>query len=136
MLTGLNRSNEPDNAGQANLTPSQAASVYKKYMQPFKGQAALGTPAVTNGGSPGGLTFLEAFLDKCTGCTFDFINIHYYLQRSDVNTKQFTQAFKDYIDKDIPAMQAKYKQLKGLKIMIGEVSHTFYPSGSAFMAMC
>lgn len=133
MLIDSDRSNEPDNAGQADLTPSNAAAVYKKYMQPFKGDAALGTPAVTNGGSPAGLTYLEAFLAQCTGCTFDFINVHYYLQRSDVNTTQFAQAFKDYLDKDVPAMQAKYDQLKGLKIMIGEVSRILAPSDSRSM---
>ncbi|MCJ1349299.1 hypothetical protein MMC31_007535, partial [Peltigera leucophlebia] len=53
------RSNEPDHPQQANLTPSQAAQVYQKYMMPLKGLgASIATPAVTNGGAPMGLTYL------------------------------------------------------------------------------
>lgn len=47
-------------------------------MEPFAGQALLGTPAVTNGGAPMGLTWLSNFMEACTGCTFDFINLHWY----------------------------------------------------------
>lgn len=104
------------------MTPSQAATVYKKYMQPFKGQALLGTPAVTNGGGQTGLNFLESFIGECGDCSFDFINVHHYLQRTDVNTTQYAQSLKDHIDKDVPAVQAKHTQLKGLPIFVGEVS--------------
>ena len=49
-------------------------------MQPFAGGAKLGAPAVTNGGSPMGLTYLEYFIGNCTGYTIDFIPIHWYGQ--------------------------------------------------------
>jgi hypothetical protein len=44
--------NEPDLSSQANMSPSQAAASYKKYMMPFAGKAKLVSPAITNGGAP------------------------------------------------------------------------------------
>ena len=115
-------SNEPDNSGQANLTPSQAAQVYQKYMNQFQGKAKLATPAVTNGGGQTGLTYLGNFVDNCGDCHFDIINIHHYVQRSDLNVDQAVAALKSYIENDVPALQAKHPKLQGLPIMIGEVS--------------
>ena len=89
-------------------------------MQPFAGEAALGTPAVTNGGGSSGLRFLDDFATACTGCTFNFINLHFYLQRSDVNTVQFSEALKKHLDVSLPAIQAKHVSLKGLPVMLGE----------------
>lgn len=117
------RSNEPDNAGQANLSPQNAANVYKQYMMPLKGRGAgIATPAVTNGVGTTGLNYLETFLTFCPGCSFDLINVHHYVQRSDCNVDQAVTALKDYIDRVIPAVQAKHSQLKGLPICLGEVS--------------
>lgn len=113
-------SNEPDNAGQANLSPANAAKVYKQYMQPFKGQALLATPAVTNGGGETGLNYLGEFVGNCTGCHFDIINIHHYVQRSDMSVDQGVAALKAYIQQNVPALQAKYPSLQNLPIMIGE----------------
>ena len=117
----VSSSNEPDNAGQANLSPADTATEYKQHMNQFKGQAKLATPAVTNGGGSAGLTFLGNFVDQCSGCHFDMINLHYYVQRSDLNVDQAVSAFKSYIEKSLPALQAKHPQLQGLPIMIGEV---------------
>lgn len=70
--------NEPDHAEQANISPSVAADGFKQYMQPYAGKAKLGAPSVTNGGGQMGLTYLGNFLNACSGCTIDFINIHWY----------------------------------------------------------
>lgn len=83
--------NEPDLSSQANLGASDAAAGYKKYMQPFAGQAKLGAPAVTNGASPMGLTWLKSFLSSCSDCTIDFVCIHWYDSASNV------AYFKSYI---------------------------------------
>lgn len=83
--------NEPDYSGQANLSPADAAAGYKTYMEPFASKARLGSPAVTNGGSPMGLTWLESFLSDCSSCTIDFVPIHWY------NGGDAT-AFMDYVD--------------------------------------
>ena len=117
-----NRSNEPDNAGQANLSPQNAAKVYKQYMMPLKGRGAgLATPAVTNGGGTAGLNYLETFLTFCQDCTFDLINVHHYVPRSDCTVDVAVAALKNYIDKEIPAVQAKHPQLQGIPICLGEV---------------
>jgi hypothetical protein len=70
--------NEPDLGSQANMDIPTAVSAYQKYMQPFAGKAKLGAPAVTNGGGQSGLQYMENFIGNCTGCTIDFVNIHWY----------------------------------------------------------
>lgn len=78
--TALLGFNEPDLciSGSACMDVASSVKAWKSYMQPFAGKALLGSPAVTNGGSPMGLTWLENFIGNCTGCTIDFINIHWY----------------------------------------------------------
>lgn len=120
-VTKLFASNEPDNAGQANLKAADAATVYKAYMQPFAGKAKLATPAITNGGGSAGLNYMSDFLNACNGCTFDFINVHHYLQRTDVNVDQAVSALKSYLLNDVPKFQAAHPQLKNAKIIVGEV---------------
>ncbi|GAB7355696.1 hypothetical protein MBLNU459_g6399t1 [Dothideomycetes sp. NU459] len=73
--------NEPDSCvdGSACMNVSTAVSTYQTYMEPFAGKALLGAPAVTNNGSPEGLTYLQNFLSACTNCTIDFINVHCYM---------------------------------------------------------
>lgn len=117
----LDSSNEPDNAGQANLSPADAAKVYKKYIQPFKGQAGLASPAITNGGGATGLGWLAKFMAECADCSFDLINVHHYVDRRDVNVDQAVSAVQSYLSKDVPNFMAKYPQLKNAKICVGEV---------------
>ncbi|WVQ96195.1 hypothetical protein IAU59_003298 [Kwoniella sp. CBS 9459] len=72
--------NEPDLCidGSACMSVADSVTAYQRYMQPFAGKALLGSPAVTNGGSPLGLTWLGNFIGNCTGCQIDFVNIHWY----------------------------------------------------------
>ncbi|KAI4745822.1 hypothetical protein E4T50_03821 [Aureobasidium sp. EXF-12298] len=74
--------NEPDlcvpGAGASCMEMNSAVKAWKQYMEPFAGKALLGSPAVTNAGSPMGLTWLGNFMGNCTGCHIDFINIHWY----------------------------------------------------------
>lgn len=89
---------------------------------PLKGLGAgLATPAISNGGGSQGLTYLENFVGHCTGCSFDIVNIHHYVPRSDCTVDVAVQALKDYIDVTVPAIQAKHPQLQGLPLCIGEV---------------
>ncbi|THV53091.1 hypothetical protein BGAL_0059g00010 [Botrytis galanthina] len=90
--THLMSFNEPDLSTQANIGASDAAAGYKTYMQPFAGKAKLGAPAVTNGASPMGLTWLKSFLSSCSDCTVDFVCIHWYDSASNVAYfKQYVQ---------------------------------------------
>lgn len=83
--------NEPDLSTQANLGYADAAAGYKTHMQPFAGKAKLGAPAVTNGPSPMGLTWLKSFLSACTDCTIDFVCIHWYDSATNI------EYFKSYV---------------------------------------
>jgi len=76
--THLMSFNEPDESSQANLSPADAAAGYLTYMEPFAGKAKLGAPAVTNGGSPMGLTYLGDFMTACSTCTIDYVVLHWY----------------------------------------------------------
>ena len=120
----VHSSNEPDNPLEANLTPSQCVTVYKRFMQPNYGTVQLGTPAVTNRGGPAGLTYLEDFVHLCVGCAYNFVNVHFFVDRDQMNVAQYIHALKVYIEADVPAIQAKHKPLTGLPIAIGEVSNS------------
>lgn len=70
--------NEPDLSSQSNMSPQDAAALWKQYMEPFAGKAKLISPAVTNGAAPMGLAWLSSFLEACSGCTVDAIALHIY----------------------------------------------------------
>lgn len=93
--------NEPDHSAQANLGYAAAATAYAQYMNPFKGQAQLCAPAVTNGGGPMGLTWLKNFLDSCTDCQIDCINVHWY------DSAENTEYFKSHIEQAISLANGK-----------------------------
>jgi hypothetical protein len=70
--------NEPDLGAQANMDVSTAVQTWKQYMEPFAGKVKLAAPAVTNGGTPMGLTYLKNFVSQCTDCHIDACPIHWY----------------------------------------------------------
>ncbi|KAF8864320.1 hypothetical protein BDZ45DRAFT_575471, partial [Acephala macrosclerotiorum] len=76
--TALLGYNEPDYSGQSNIGYADAAKGWAEYMEPFAGKATLVSPAVTNGASPMGLTWLENFISACTSCTINAVAIHWY----------------------------------------------------------
>ncbi|KAM0748409.1 hypothetical protein T439DRAFT_382248 [Meredithblackwellia eburnea MCA 4105] len=82
--------NEPDLSSQSNINPSDAATLWKANMEPFASKAKLVSPAITNGGAPMGLAWLQSFLTACDGCHVDVIAAHWYSAASD------TEYFKSY----------------------------------------
>ncbi|KAF9008876.1 glycosyl hydrolase catalytic core-domain-containing protein [Cyathus striatus] len=69
--------NEPNQSGQAEMTPARAAQVWKQYIQPLKNQGySLVSPACTSAAS--GKTWMQEFIAACDGCTFDAIALHWY----------------------------------------------------------
>ncbi|KAF7292850.1 Glyco-hydro-cc domain-containing protein [Mycena indigotica] len=69
--------NEPDMASQSNLAVGEAAELWQQYIQPLKKDGVrLGSPAISS--APSGLQWLQAFLQVCSGCTVDFIAVHWY----------------------------------------------------------
>ncbi|KAL2264041.1 hypothetical protein VTK26DRAFT_3079 [Humicola hyalothermophila] len=79
--------NEPDLDSQANMSPQLAAEKHIELMNPFSGQARIGTPAITNSVSPNqGIDWMRQWFNACGGrCAADFVNIHIY----GVDTKTF-----------------------------------------------
>ncbi|KAM5355651.1 hypothetical protein ACJ41O_002297 [Fusarium nematophilum] len=75
--------NEPDNGGQANLTPDKAAASHVKYLNKYAGQALISAPSISNSGLAGeGLQWLESFVSACEAqsekCHYDFCSVHWY----------------------------------------------------------
>lgn len=72
--------NEPDNAGQANMSPAAAAQAHIQYMNPFSSKARIGSPAITNSEQSGqGTNWLTEFISACDGqCALDFVVCHWY----------------------------------------------------------
>ncbi|GAA5986503.1 hypothetical protein JCM10908_003779 [Rhodotorula pacifica] len=94
--------NEPDLGEQANLTPSQAADLWKAQVQKFSGSAKLVSPGVTNGlktddGKDMGVPWLLDFVAACDGCTIDAFALHWYDKAS--NTDYFTSYLTDAYSK-------------------------------------
>ncbi|KAJ1308060.1 hypothetical protein OPQ81_002126 [Rhizoctonia solani] len=86
--------NEPQEPSQSNMSPADAAKMWKTYLEPLKAgspQLRLGSPAPSS--RPNGIQWLYDFLGNCNGgCTVDFIALHYY----DVNASDFIRHINDY----------------------------------------
>lgn len=112
--------NEPDlcASGSACMSVSAAVSAYQTAMQPFAGKALLGAPAVTTSGPPDGLTWLQYFLGNCTGCTIDFVNVHWYS-----NKYAGANYFESFIN-STRATRDMFAETKGKPIWVTEFGLT------------
>ena len=73
-----------------------AVAKHRELVQPYADKGIkIGSPAVPNGGEDNkGLSYLKNFLDQCTGCTIDFVSIHWQSEAAtDVST------FTDHVKK-------------------------------------
>ncbi|KAK7024343.1 hypothetical protein VNI00_016386 [Paramarasmius palmivorus] len=69
--------NEPDQAGQSNMSPQDAAALWQQHIQPLASQGyQLVSPACTS--DPRSKQWMKDFFSACAGCTFDAIAVHYY----------------------------------------------------------
>lgn len=84
--------NEPDITGQSDISPADGAALWKAHIEPLKAQGVrLGSPAPSS--SPKGKQWLLDWLGACqSGCSVDFIAVHYY----DINSTQFMEYLTDY----------------------------------------
>ncbi|KAG8713431.1 hypothetical protein FRC09_018733 [Ceratobasidium sp. 395] len=86
--------NEPQEESQSNMSPQDAATMWKTYMEPLKAtnpNIRLGSPAPSS--RPNGIQWIWDFLGNCNGgCTLDFIALHYY----DVNATDFIRHINEY----------------------------------------
>ncbi|KIY51940.1 hypothetical protein FISHEDRAFT_70432 [Fistulina hepatica ATCC 64428] len=73
--------NEPDNTDQANLSPSDAASLWIEYMNPIHESGIhVVAPAITNSDESGqGIDWMTEFVSACGGsCLYDEVAMHWY----------------------------------------------------------
>ncbi|KAL6299131.1 glycosyl hydrolase catalytic core-domain-containing protein [Sparassis latifolia] len=69
--------NEPEQPGQSNLSPGDAATLWMNNIQPKKSDGfQLISPAVSSGSA--GIPWLQSFFGACGGCTFDYCALHWY----------------------------------------------------------
>ncbi|KAI0785952.1 hypothetical protein C8Q75DRAFT_773556, partial [Abortiporus biennis] len=88
--------NEPDNESQSNLSPVDAANLWKENIQPLAGTGAkLISPAITNGGAPSGTAWLSSFLEECSGCQIDGVAAHWYGGWTD-DFEAFIESLKEF----------------------------------------
>lgn len=83
--------NEPDNAGQAAMTPEAAAAAHVEWVNPYAGKTLIGAPCVSNSNLDGeGLAWLQSFVDTCDGldekCQYDFCPVHWYAESAYADT--------------------------------------------------
>lgn len=89
--------NEPDHPDQAHIDPGVAAKAHIANVAPLSGQVAIGSPGVTNGPAPMGISWLDSFFSSCGGqCNIDFVAFHWY--DSAQNIAYFKKHVQDVID--------------------------------------
>ncbi|KAG9118598.1 hypothetical protein FRC07_006810, partial [Ceratobasidium sp. 392] len=80
--------NEPNHEAQANMSPGDAARLWRDKMEPARSKGCkLVSPAVTS--APSGKTWLQQFFNACQGCNVDYVAVHWYGTKSD--------QFKSYV---------------------------------------
>jgi len=85
--------NEPNQDGQANMSPQLAAQLWKANVNPLKDQGySLITPACTS--APSGKTWMKDFFAACDGCHFDGLAIHWY----GTSPQEFIKYIQDFHD--------------------------------------
>ncbi|RYP40190.1 hypothetical protein DL767_001905 [Monosporascus sp. MG133] len=89
--------NEPDNAGQANMSPEYAAAKHQEWMNPFADKARIAAPAITSSWEKNqGLDWLDQFFKACDGkCQFDFCNAHWYGPGGDEGANLFLEHIRN-----------------------------------------
>ncbi|KAH9853697.1 glycosyl hydrolase catalytic core-domain-containing protein [Lenzites betulinus] len=92
QVTHLLGFNEPEIAGQSNISPTDGATEWKAHIEPLKGLGVkLGAPAPS--GAPEGKQWLVDWMTACQGgCTVDFMPLHWY----DINSTAFMEYLEDY----------------------------------------
>ncbi|KAI0845751.1 glycosyl hydrolase catalytic core-domain-containing protein [Daldinia vernicosa] len=97
--------NEPDISSQANLSPQDAATAHKQFMNKYAGRVKISSPAISSSDSSGmGIDWLNQFFDACDGqCQVDFCAAHWYGPGGDDGASLFL----DHIKKVYDACQGK-----------------------------
>lgn len=69
--------NEPNEPSQSNMSPQDAAGLWKQYLEPLHDNGyTLISPACTN--APSGKIWMQKFFENCQGCHVDQVAVHFY----------------------------------------------------------
>ncbi|TBU32119.1 glycosyl hydrolase catalytic core-domain-containing protein [Dichomitus squalens] len=69
--------NEPNEQGQSNMDPQNAASLWKQHIEPKRNQGyKLCSPAMSS--RPNGQQWMADFMKACDGCHVDYQCLHWY----------------------------------------------------------
>jgi len=85
--------NECDLSTECGLSPADACTAWKQYMNPIKEkypQVTIIGPSVTNGAAPMGLDWLTQFHSVCPDAIVDATNIHFYTIYQDKTNTQYS----------------------------------------------
>lgn len=117
--------NEPNQVGQADCTPQEAAQVWVEYLEPLKAQGyRLGSPAVTS--APDGMDWMQEWLKSCNGsCKPDFIAVHWYVAR---RVAKLTWPRYDMVAADFIQHLEYFHDTFNLPIWVTGMSHAYFVS--------
>ncbi len=92
--------NEPNEPSQANLSPQDAANIWRQYCWPQKQQRGirLGSPSISNGQN--GIPWLQRFMELTRDVPPDFVSAHWY-GVDGVNMIRFVQSLRDIFQKPV-----------------------------------
>ncbi|KAI0668275.1 glycosyl hydrolase catalytic core-domain-containing protein [Trametes maxima] len=103
--------NEPNEQGQANLDPNAAAALWKQHIEPKRALGyTLASPAVST--RPNGQQWLQGFLQACTGCSVDYIAVHWY-GRNEGDLEAYLKQFHDAFNKPILLTEFGFRSTDG-----------------------
>ncbi|KAI5814408.1 hypothetical protein BZA77DRAFT_339132 [Pyronema omphalodes] len=76
-ILGFNEPDMPRSVGGSDISPGHAAALWRQHIQPWAARGVkLGAPAIAS--TPNGRQWLRDFLGACSGCTIDFLPLHWY----------------------------------------------------------
>ncbi|KAJ8523505.1 hypothetical protein ONZ45_g12 [Pleurotus djamor] len=106
--------NEPNQKGQAQMSPEHGFDLWMKYINPLKDQGYyLISPACTN--APDGLTWMKTFIGLCnknSECRIDGVAVHYY-GTSSSDFIQHLNTYHDAFGKDVWATEFACQDFSG-----------------------
>ena len=91
--------NEPNEPSQANLSPQDAANIWRQYCWPQKSRGVrLGSPSISNGQN--GIPWLQQFVSLTRDVPPDFVSGHWY-GRDGNDMIRFVQSLHDIFGKPV-----------------------------------
>jgi hypothetical protein len=126
--------NEPNQAGQSDISVSEAVSLWKRWIEPLAtGKNAMRTVSPATTSAPSGLKWMKEFVKECHGCHIHVIALHWY----DVNAESFIKYVKSFHaafpNKPLWITEFACQNMNGGPQCSQEKAHQFMKTVTAFM---